>query len=70
MKLEREGGAAVEVLDRLGLRSALEPRYVRGENIAQTYPFVATGNAGLGFIALLQGYADGLLNSGCGGIVG
>lgn len=68
-KLAPYGAAAVEVLDRLGLRSALEPRFVQGENIAQTYQFVATGNAELGFIALSQVYADGRLNSGSGWIV-
>jgi molybdate transport system substrate-binding protein len=48
------GAAAVQVLDRLGLMQALEPRLVRGDNIAQTYQFVATRNAQLGFVALAQ----------------
>jgi hypothetical protein len=29
-------------------------RLIRGENIAQAYQFVATGNAGFGFVALSQ----------------
>jgi len=48
------GAAAVEVIAKLGLDQALEPKLVRGDNIAQTYQFVATGNAELGFVALAQ----------------
>jgi molybdate transport system substrate-binding protein len=53
------GAAAVEVMDKLGLRATLEPKWVTGENITQTYQFVATGNAELGFVALSQIYKDG-----------
>jgi len=48
------GAAAMQVLDNLGLSAALGPRLVRGENVTQTYQFVATGNAELGFVALSQ----------------
>jgi len=48
------GAAAVAVLKALGVYDALAPRIVRGNNIAQTYQFVATGNAELGFVALSQ----------------
>jgi molybdate transport system substrate-binding protein len=48
------GAAAVQVLERLGLMQALEPRLVRGDNIAQAYQFVATRNAELGFVAMAQ----------------
>jgi molybdate transport system substrate-binding protein len=48
------GAAAVEVLDKLGLRAALQPKLVTGESIGQTYSFIATGNAELGFVALSQ----------------
>lgn len=48
------GKAAQETLVRLGLWKKLQPFLVRGENIAQTLQFVATGNAGLGFIAKSQ----------------
>jgi molybdate transport system substrate-binding protein len=48
------GAAAVEVMQALGVFGSLQPRLVRGENIAQTFQFVATGNAQLGFIALAQ----------------
>jgi molybdate transport system substrate-binding protein len=55
------GAAAREVLLRLGHWQRLEPRLVRGEDIGQTFQFVATGNAELGFVALAQlvGRADG-----------
>jgi molybdate transport system substrate-binding protein len=58
-KLAVYGGAAVEVMDKLGLRTTLEPKWVLGENITQTYQFVASGNAELGFVALSQIYKDG-----------
>lgn len=63
-KLAPYGAAAVEVLNGLGLMSSLAPKFVQGENIAQTYQFVATGNAELGFVALSQVYADGKLTQG------
>lgn len=53
------GAAAVEVMGRLGVNGALENKLVRGENISQTYQFVATGNADLGFVALSQIYKKG-----------
>ncbi|WP_337186863.1 molybdate ABC transporter substrate-binding protein [Phenylobacterium sp.] len=48
------GLAAVETLDRLGLRAQLAPKLVQGTSIAQTYQFVDTGAAELGFVALSQ----------------
>lgn len=48
------GAAAMEVLDGLGLIERLRPKLVIGQNIAQTYQFVDTGNAELGFVALSQ----------------
>ena len=48
------GAAAMQVLKELGVHQALTPRLVKGSNIAQTYQFVATGNAELGFVALSQ----------------
>lgn len=53
-KLAPYGAAAEQTLHRLGLWQALQSRQVLGENIAQTYHFVATGNAALGFVALSQ----------------
>lgn len=48
------GVAAQQVLEGLGLWPRLQRRLVRGDNIAQTFQFVATGNAELGFIAKSQ----------------
>lgn len=48
------GLAARQTLEQLGLWKALQARLVRGENIAQTFQFVASGNADLGFVALTQ----------------
>jgi molybdate transport system substrate-binding protein len=48
------GTAAVEAMKTLGVYGALEGKIVQGNNIAQTYQFVATGNAELGFVALSQ----------------
>jgi molybdate transport system substrate-binding protein len=48
------GRAAQQVLESLGFWEKLQPSLVRGENIAQTLQFVATGNAMLGFVAKSQ----------------
>lgn len=46
------GAAAKQVLQKLGLWDALQSKIVMGENITQSFTFVATGNAELGFVAL------------------
>lgn len=48
------GQAAVETLTALKLLDRLQPKFVIGENIAQTQQFVGSGNVPLGFIALAQ----------------
>jgi molybdate transport system substrate-binding protein len=48
------GAAAVAAMRALGVYHSLEPRIVRGNNIAQTYQFVETDNAEIGFVALSQ----------------
>ena len=53
-KLAPYGKAAEEVLKSLNIWSGLEERLVRGENIAQTFQFVSSGNAKLGFVAYSQ----------------
>ncbi|WMT86412.1 molybdate ABC transporter substrate-binding protein [Pelagibacterium sp. 26DY04] len=55
------GAAAAEVIEALGLTEALADRLVIGQNISQTYQFVDTSNAELGFVALSQviGREDG-----------
>jgi molybdate transport system substrate-binding protein len=63
------GAAAVETLTRLNLYDRVQGKLVQGENIAQTYQFVSTGNAPLGFVALSEVYRDGKFTSGSGWIV-
>lgn len=48
------GAGAMQVMTALGVLNRLEAKLVRGDNIAQTYQFVSTGNAQLGFVALSQ----------------
>jgi molybdate transport system substrate-binding protein len=48
------GAAAIETMKKLGVHEALAPKIVQGNNIAQAFQFVDTGNAELGFVALSQ----------------
>lgn len=48
------GAAAVEAMKKLGVYDAIAPKIVQGSNISQTFQFVDTGNAELGFVALSQ----------------
>jgi molybdate transport system substrate-binding protein len=48
------GEAAIETLQALKLYDGLKPKIVQGNNISQTFQFIDTGNAELGFIALSQ----------------
>ncbi len=68
-KLAPYGAAGIQTLRSLGLFDALQPKFVTGENINQTYQFVATGNAQLGFVALSQVIKDGAIAEGSGWIV-
>lgn len=61
-KLAPYGAAGQEVLQQLGVDAS--ERTVLGENIGQTYQFVASGNAQLGFVAASQVMKDGQLQSG------
>ena len=58
------GAAAVQVMDKLGLTSTLTPKLVQGESIGQTFNFVHTGNAELGFVAMSQVLEGGKLKGG------
>ena len=68
-KLAPYGAAAIQTMASLGLLPALQPKLVQGESIGQTYSFVVTGNAELGFVALSQIYANGTIKSGSAWIV-
>jgi len=48
------GTAAVETMQKLGVYDALKGKIVEGNNIAQTFQFVDTGNAEVGFVAFSQ----------------
>ena len=68
-KLAPYGAAAIETLTALKQLERLQPRFVQGENIAQTYQFVGTGNAQLGFVALSQVMVDGRIAKGSAWLV-
>lgn len=53
-RLAPYGAAAQQVLEARGLWDTLQPRLVRGENIGQTYQYVQSGAAELGFVAYSQ----------------
>lgn len=63
-RLAPYGAAAVETLKNLDLLETTRPRWVQGENIAQTYQFVATENADLGMVALSQIARAGQISAG------
>lgn len=63
------GAAALQVLQQLGLDGASKARLVFGESIGQTYSFVASGNAELGFVAMSQVWENGALTKGSGWLV-
>lgn len=63
------GEAAMETLGALKIKSLLEPKLVMGENIGQTYQFVATGNAEIGFVALSQVTRENKITSGSAWVV-
>jgi molybdate transport system substrate-binding protein len=58
-KLAPYGKAAKEVLVSLGLEKKTRSKWVVGENISQTYQFVASQNAEYGFIAASQWQGQG-----------
>ena len=57
------GRAAEQTLSKLGLWESLKDRIVQGENIGQTFQFVFSKNAQLGFVALSQ-VLDPKINGG------
>jgi len=63
------GRAAVEVLAKSSLLDVTRPRWVQGENIAQTFQFVSTGNAELGFVAASQVMDSGAIRIGSGWLI-
>ena len=68
-KLAPYGLAAQQTLEKMGLWQTMQAKIVQGENIGQTYQFVASGNAELGFVALSQIYKNGKVKSGSAWII-
>lgn len=64
-KLAPYGRAAEQVIKTLNINEQIMEKMVRGESISQTYQFVRTGNAELGFVALsqMQQHSDALKGS-------
>jgi len=58
------GRAAEQTLSKLGLWELLKDRIVQGENIGQTFQFVFSKNAQLGFVALSQALDPKINGSG------
>ena len=59
-KLSPYGKSAEEALKSLKLWTNLKEKLVQGENIAQTFQFISSGNAKLGFVAYSQIMNPGL----------
>ena len=68
-KLAPYGAAAMAVIQRLGVQSNVLSKLVQGESIGQTYQFVSTENAQLGFVALSQISLDGRITQGSAWVV-
>lgn len=68
-KLAPYGVAAMEVIQHLGVQANVAPKLVQGESIGQTYQFVSTENAQLGFVALSQISLNGHITQGSAWVV-
>ena len=68
-KLAPYGVAAMQVIEKLGLQAKLNPKTVWGENISQTYLFVDSQAAALGFVALSQVMKEKRVTEGSAWIV-
>lgn len=63
------GAAAMEVIHKMGVQANVVPKLVQGESIGQTYQFVSTENAQLGFVALSQISLSGRITQGSAWVV-
>lgn len=68
-KLAPYGIAAIETLNHMGVLQNVHPKVIQGDNIAQTYQFVASENAALGFVALSQVMHEGTISQGSAWVV-
>ena len=63
-KLAPYGLAAMQALAQIGLDKSITPKVVWGENISQTFLYVDSKAASLGFVALSQVLKDGVIKEG------
>jgi molybdate transport system substrate-binding protein len=63
-RLAPYGMAAKQTLEKLVMWNAVQRKLVQGENVTQTFQFIASENAELGFIALSQIMRDGKVTQG------
>ena len=63
-RLAPYGQAATEVFSSLGLKPLVSEKLVMGENIAQAFQFVFSGNADLGLVAYSQAMSPNLRGKG------
>ena len=68
-KLAPYGAAAMEVMQGMGVQAHLASKLVQGDSVGQTYQFVSTENAQLGFVALSQISVDGRISQGSAWVV-
>lgn len=68
-KLAPYGAAAMEVMEKMGVQAHVTPKLVQGESIGQTYQFVSTENAQLGFVALSQISIEGRVTQGSAWVI-
>lgn len=68
-KLAPYGIAAMDVIHKMGVQANVTQKLVQGESIGQTYQFVSTENAQLGFVALSQISIDGRITQGSAWVV-
>jgi len=53
-KIAPYGLAAQQVMEKLEIWNTLQTKLIRGENVSQTYQFVTSSNANIGFVAKSQ----------------
>ncbi len=68
-KLAPYGAAVMEVIQHMGVQASVAPKLVHGESIGQTYQFVSTENAQLGFVAVSQISFEGRITQGSAWVV-
>jgi molybdate transport system substrate-binding protein len=68
-RLAPYGAAAVEAMKALGVHDGLAAKFVTAENIGQSYQFVKSGNALLGFVALSQVSKDNRITEGSAWVI-